>query len=95
MPYQLAPIPWCLATGDGLPAKTDKAKMLHTLETDQAAIVNPGNDKISAYIIDGNALLHSLTSIPDNFGQLAGKVFNCLSKVNRIDFVTDTYCNNQ
>ena len=48
MPYQLAPIPWCLATGDGLPAKTDKAKMLHTLETDQAAIVNPGNDKISA-----------------------------------------------
>ena len=30
--YPLSPMPWALATPDGLPAKTDKSKLLHKLE---------------------------------------------------------------
>ena len=43
------------------------------------------------FILDGNLLLHSLVSIPETFGQLARKVFNCLPPVSVLHFVTDTY----
>ncbi|XP_046542987.1 dopamine beta-hydroxylase-like [Haliotis rubra] len=32
--FPLSPVPWALATDDGYPEKTDKAKLLHYLETD-------------------------------------------------------------
>ena len=32
MSYQLGPVPWTLATADGAPVKSDKAKLLHNLE---------------------------------------------------------------
>ena len=31
--YPLGPVPWLLATADGMPIKTDKAKLLHYLES--------------------------------------------------------------
>lgn len=88
--FPLSPIPWALATADGLPVKTDKSKLLHLLESDVEAPLTPKLED-SVYIIDGNAVLHSLVDIPPTFVQLAKKVFDILPKVPRIDFVTDTY----
>lgn len=91
--YPLNPVPWALATPDGLPAKTDKARLLHKLEQD-AAQSFPQSRTGKAHVIDGNAVLHSMTSLPLNFGELASSVFNMLPNASRVDFVTDTYYNN-
>ena len=61
-----------LATPGGLPAKTDKAKLLHKLEDDT------GHENImqledNVYIINGNALLQALTGLPQTFAELAEK----------------------
>ncbi|KAI0236578.1 hypothetical protein LSAT2_012875 [Lamellibrachia satsuma] len=54
-------IGWALATPDGLPVKTDKAKLMHQLEDDAALEHHPCLDDLGAYVVDGNALLqHSL-----------------------------------
>lgn len=45
----------------------------------------------SVYIYDGNALLHSLINLPDNFEKLAQKVFDALPKTSCLHFVTVTY----
>ena len=88
--YPLSPVSWSLATADGAPAKTDKAKLLHYLENGMETKENPDSEGVT-YIIDGNALLHSLTELPTSFDQVAEKVFNALPKVERVDFVTDSY----
>ena len=41
-------------------------------------------------MIDGNAILQSLTDIPGTFEEQAESVFHQLSKAERVDFVTDT-----
>lgn len=93
--YPLSPIPWALATPDGLPVKTDKSILMHKLE-DPSAItdVDRKTNEEQTVIIDGNALLHSLTSIPETFGQLAEKIFNLLPNTKSVHFVTDTYNHN-
>ena len=88
--YPLGPIPWALATATGSPTKTDKAKLMHTLEGHANLSQRPTNESMS-YIIDGNALLQTQVSIPETFGELAESLFAQLPKVRRIDFVTDTY----
>ena len=91
MTYPLGPVPWALATADGLPIKTDKAVLMHKLEdpsTIQISIQEKGEHDV--YVMDGNALFHSLTSLPDTFGQLAFKIFCALPKVSKVHFVTDT-----
>lgn len=87
--YPLGPVSWSLATADGAPAKTDKAKLLHHLEKGMTTTDQPEGDVI--HILDGNALLHSLTALPNSFEQVAEKVFSLLPKVERVDFVTDSY----
>ena len=79
-----------LATPDGLPAKTDKAKLLHKLEDDT------GHENImqledNVYIINGNALLQALTGLPQTFAELAEKKSCSLPKAKTVHFVTDTY----
>ena len=88
--YPLAPIPWALSTADGHLVKTDKAKLLHLLET---GVTSPDAPKVedSVYIIDANAILQALIGLPTTFEELAKKVFDLLPKVSRLDFVTDTY----
>jgi len=88
--YPLGPIPWSLATADGHPVKTDKAKLMHSLETDTDRAERPATSSV-IYILDGNALLQALTNLPDTFDELANKVFETLPKCERVDFVTDTY----
>lgn len=88
--YPLGPVPWSLATADGMPVKTDKAKLLHYIESSiEPLTTRPKGDIV--HIVDGNAILQSLVSIPDNFEDLAETVFNHLPKSGRVDFVTDTY----
>ena len=52
---------WALATPDGLPVKTKKAKLRHQLEDDAALVHRPCLDDLGAYVVDRNALLHALT----------------------------------
>ena len=52
--FPLGPVPWALATADGLPAKTDKSKLLHHLEGDRHTIQRPSDNNI-CHVIDGNA----------------------------------------
>ena len=88
--FPLGPVPWALATADGMPVKTDKSKLLHYIESPiEVTPERPKDDVV--YVFDGNALLQSLTNIPDTFEGVAETVFNQLQKVNRVDFVTDTY----
>jgi hypothetical protein len=88
--YPLSPIPWSLATADGSFMKTNKAQLMHMLEQQSTHRENDLPVEYSA-IIDGNALLQSLTRLPDTFGELARSVFSCLPKVPVVHFVTDTY----
>ena len=87
--FPLGPVPWPLATADGMPVKTDKSRLLHNLESS----IEPTTDRPSdaVHIIDGNAMLQSLKPIPDTFEELAEHVFNRLPKSKRVDFTTDTY----
>ena len=43
------------------------------------------------YIIDGNALFHSLNKVPETFGEVAKKVFTFLPQVSKDHFLTDNY----
>ena len=43
MSYPLGPVPWSLATADGAPVKTDKAKLLHKLEEGHTVTTRPGS----------------------------------------------------
>jgi len=88
--YPLAPIPWCLATADGSMCKTNKADLLHALETEGVESVP---EKFIS-IIDGNALLHSVVHAPATFGDFAQLIFSCLPKSNIVHSVTDCYRQN-
>ena len=43
------------------------------------------------HILDGNVLLHCLTSVPETFALLARKLFSYLPHATSVHFVTDTY----
>lgn len=88
MSYQLGPVPWSLATADGAPVKTEKAKLLHKLEEGHIVSTRPES---AVYVIDGNAIFQALTQIPHTFGELAEHIFVSLPNTTRVDFVTDTY----
>ena len=60
--YSLAPVPHALGTPDGFFAKTNKATMLHFIMADSTHDTEyPDN---AFFIQDGNALFHTLTSLP-------------------------------
>ena len=88
--YSLSPIPWSLATGDGCYAKTNKSQLLHMLEKECPNVEAPVPDDVS-YVVDGNALIQSLTKLPGTFGELAQLIFRCLPKSSHVHFVTDSY----
>jgi hypothetical protein len=88
--YPLSPIPWALATPDGLPAKTEKSVLMHKMEN-PAVIITTNRNTLKEVVIDGNAMFHSLNNIPETFGQLTDKIFELLPPANRIHFVTDCY----
>ena len=52
---------------DGLPVKTDKAKLMHQLEDGAALDHHPCLDDLGAYVDDGNALLPALTAMSQTY----------------------------
>ena len=90
MSYQLGKVPWTLATADGSPVKSDKAKLLHDLKGTAEASEKPVQEE-TFYIYDGNTLLQAMTAIPDTFEKVAERAFTLLPKTQRVDFATDSY----
>jgi len=94
--FSLSPVPWSLATGDGCLAKTNKAVLMHLLEKDNTAtagcIDDTARDVVS--IVDGNAMIRCITSLPATFGEFARQLFMCLPKSRTVHFVTDWYVHN-
>lgn len=90
MEYPLGPVPWALATPDGMPIKTNKAVLMQKLE-DESALQIPAKERDHVHIIDGNALFHTLTNLPETFGELAYNIFCALPKVAKVHFLTDNY----
>ncbi|GFN81604.1 hypothetical protein PoB_000811000 [Plakobranchus ocellatus] len=90
--YPLSPFPWSLSSPDGLPLKTTKATLLHKLENTFNCFESQdfSRQPNTAYIIDGNALLHCLSIGSDAFGDLAKQAFRSLPQTASVHFVTDT-----
>jgi len=91
--FSLEPIPWSLATADGGLVKTDKAQLMHAVEAITDNSHNVTLEK-TVNIMDGNALMQSLTRLPETFADLARLIFTCLPKSDTVHFVTDTYLEN-
>ena len=71
--FNLGPLPLALATLDGSLTKTNKAKLLSLLEADVPPLVSvPAN---AVWIVDGMAILQSISRPPATFELLAGLVF--------------------
>ena len=78
--YPLGLVPFSLAYADGRPSKTDKAKLMHSMESGIEPSNKPPESEM-VYVYDGNATLQSLPkSKPDTFEKLALMVFNLLPK---------------
>ena len=67
--YELGPLPWSLATGDGSLTKTGKSKILNLLEDG----IEPAEDipPNAAKMIDAMAVLQALVKPAATFGGLA------------------------
>ncbi|KAJ8021224.1 hypothetical protein HOLleu_38360 [Holothuria leucospilota] len=77
--YSLGPLPLALANHDGSLVKTNKAALMHSLES--AITLAPVIESIprgSVWICDGMAMLQMLKNIPDTFGLLGEHVLKQL-----------------
>ena len=88
--YPLGQIPWALATADTALIKTDKSKLMHSLEENLHLVQRP-TVAFDCYIIDGNAVQQAMIALPSTFGELAECVFDQLPRAQHVDFVTDSY----
>ena len=91
--HPLGPLPWSLATPDGLMRKTNKASLAKELQKNvQSADSIP---QPSACVIDGMALVQRLKGDQKTFaavaGTLLGRVLNEGGSSDRIDVVFDDY----
>jgi len=96
--YSLGNVSLPLANADGSLAKTNKAALLACVASKakdchvEGTVGNRG-----ALLIDGMALIRSLKSIPDTFGELADDLLQITIKLarefkcSRVDFVSDRY----
>jgi len=91
--YPLGPIPWSLATADGTPVKTNKSQLMHCVE---AMVQEPtaSEPQTCVNIIDGNALMQAVVSLPETFEGLAMLIFSSLPSSEVVHFVADTYVPN-
>ncbi len=86
MRYPLTPVPYSIATADGLLAKTDKAKGIHYLTKDIPSVDLPPTEN-TLVIQDGNALFHSMKTIPPFFKDISVALFDMLPKKADIIFI--------
>ena len=91
--HNLGPLPLSLASQDGSLAKTTKAKLADILWN--KVPTHQTTTDCMVHIFDAMALLHSLTNVPETFGELAKLILQVMvhgtSPNNRIDFVCDQY----
>lgn len=89
--YPLSPVPWSLASPDGMPLKTNKATLMKALE--KGYLENNDFSKLpnTTSVVDGNALFHCLNAGQDTFGDLAKQAFRSLPQTSSVHFVTDSY----
>ena len=91
--HSLGPLPWSLATSDGLMRKTNKASLAKELQKNvQAADSIP---QPSVCVIDGMALVQRLKGDQKTFAAVAktllSRVLNEGGSSDRIDVVFDDY----
>ena len=90
--YPLGPLLWSLVNANGLPRKTNKAKLMQLLEKGTAAVERyPGN---ACSIFDGMALLQRFQPPAGaTFVVLADKIFDAVTSnpSRRVDVVLDIY----
>ena len=95
--YSLSPVPPALANYDGTMAKTNKADIIHLLESEFKEAIIENVPHGSVVFIDGMAMLQQTTSIPATFGELADQLLHKIInlaihiKSSRVDFVIDRY----
>ena len=70
---------------DGMPAKTEKSKVLQSFKARFNVLTTTINEP-EANIIDGNVQLYVLSHIPDNFQCVEETVFDRLPNSSRVDF---------
>ena len=90
MKFQLTPVPPCLGTADSFLNKTNKATGFNFLTKDFENDTYP-DQNTSLNIIDGNALFHCMTEIPDTFKGVCEKVFSMIPLTCDVVFSTDSY----
>ena len=90
MKYQLTPVPYCIGTSDGYLGKTNKAKGYQHLTKEEADYQNSSKED-TLLIVDGNAVFHCLTEVPDTFKCICEKIFKIIPGKSDFIFSTDTY----
>ena len=97
--HALSTVPASLGTNDGQLAKTVKSKLMHELEAVASVCQLQDISSSSAIMIDGMAIIQTLSTVPGTFSELANHLFKCIMsigrhfKCTRIDFVIDRYPN--
>ena len=95
--FSLAPVSQPLANDEGSFTKSNKAALLHILETKPENSLVDCVPSRGALIIDGMALLHGLHGIPSTFGKLADYMLMQILKLaqrydcSRVYVVVDQY----
>ena len=94
--YELGPLPRALAKKDGTLTTSAKSEIVKVID----GYIKPleGAPMEACWVVDGMAVLHSITEVPKTYADLAMKVLKCITKHTsdncRVDFVTDTYPDN-
>ena len=95
--FSLGPFPLSLSTEMGTLHKTQKSKLMTTLES---SVQDHTVDNIpdgNAIVIDGMALVQTTKKLPSTFGEFAEQLFSRVIKLSvyhkssRVDFVVDRY----
>ena len=92
MTFSLTPVPASLGTPDGFYNKTNKAAAMHHLLADRAAEVSYPADAF--FVQDGNAIFHSIKSLPQTFGQTCLMMLDQMVAKKTFIFSTDRYLPN-
>ena len=87
MTYCLTPVPYCIGIADGFLAKTNKANSFSFLTKDIMDVPVPTVNVLT--FEDCNALFYNLKEIPDNFKQIAEKLYNSIIKSGDVLVSTD------
>ena len=88
--FHLTPVPLSLAHVDESINKTDKAKLLHQLES--MVTSTAPSQKVDVILVDGMFPLHTLQNLPNTFEDVSNLILAKLYEMfERVDMICDTY----